>query len=307
MVSTGNNILDRVASIDKKFLDNLDLTSYPTDPQEFLDYWWEKEANNCQKCILSINRTKVVKPDGKVGARIMIVGEGPGALEASTGIPMVGPLELRGSHCGECTKCLSCYDHKLLKFPTSFGKKNKIIKCDPAYTGKQELKGTFYVRSAGSIIDGILIDKWKFNYPRYNWIEQYNKNNPNNKWSHESPFFITNIALCRSTDITGLKDDKPTSVVKSKCRYHLAMQWAAIQPNIIIAFGRVALGVLMKSEEGAKLIKPGTFVQTKFGPVLFSLHPAYYLREESKETKALGFAKIAKVIEIALNYCGLPT
>ncbi len=305
---TGNEILDRVALIDKRFIEGIDPTTVPTDPQLFLDWWWNTSAKACQDCPLSESRTRVVKPDGLATAEIMIVGEGPGFLEDLTGIPMVSPLELRSSDCSQCSNCSTCFSHKILKKQNSFGGKNKVVDCNPNYTGKRQLdSGKFYIRSAGSILAGILIDNWQFNYPRQNWIDFYNKNHADDPWTHQSPWFITNVALCRTTDITRLKDSPPDGVPRQKCKKHLAMQWAAVNPKLIVCFGRVALGVLMRSETGATSVQPNTIVQTKFGPVLFQNHPAHFMRENNKEVKAFGFAKVASTLSKALDYVGLPT
>jgi DNA polymerase len=49
------------------------------------------EALSCQKCELAKTRTKVVFSDGNPGARLMVVGEAPGAQEDKTGMAFVGP------------------------------------------------------------------------------------------------------------------------------------------------------------------------------------------------------------------------
>lgn len=50
----------------------------------------EDEATGCTKCRLSENRTQVVFGEGTAAARIMVVGEGPGADEDREGYPFVG-------------------------------------------------------------------------------------------------------------------------------------------------------------------------------------------------------------------------
>lgn len=49
------------------------------------------EALTCPRCHLAGTRTQVVFGEGNVQARIMIVGQGPGAVEDETGRPFVGP------------------------------------------------------------------------------------------------------------------------------------------------------------------------------------------------------------------------
>ena len=50
----------------------------------------EEACNNCKKCELCNSRTKVVIGTGNKNAKIMFIGEGPGADEDSQGIPFVG-------------------------------------------------------------------------------------------------------------------------------------------------------------------------------------------------------------------------
>lgn len=50
----------------------------------------EKEIKNCTKCKLCKTRTNVVVGDGNMGAKIMLIGEGPGENEDLTGVAFVG-------------------------------------------------------------------------------------------------------------------------------------------------------------------------------------------------------------------------
>ena len=50
----------------------------------------KREAESCERCRLSKGRTHVVFSDGNPQARLMVVGEAPGANEDRTGLPFVG-------------------------------------------------------------------------------------------------------------------------------------------------------------------------------------------------------------------------
>lgn len=50
----------------------------------------EKACSNCSKCKLCNTRTNVVIGTGNKNAKIMFIGEGPGADEDAYGIPFVG-------------------------------------------------------------------------------------------------------------------------------------------------------------------------------------------------------------------------
>ena len=50
-----------------------------------------EEAMQCTKCALAQTRRHVVFGEGNLQAKLMFVGEGPGATEDETGRPFVGP------------------------------------------------------------------------------------------------------------------------------------------------------------------------------------------------------------------------
>lgn len=50
----------------------------------------EKSIQGCKKCKLCNNRTNIVVGSGNVNAKIMFIGEGPGADEDAQGKPFVG-------------------------------------------------------------------------------------------------------------------------------------------------------------------------------------------------------------------------
>ncbi len=49
-----------------------------------------QEIGDCQRCPLALTRNKIVFGDGDPNARLMFVGEGPGADEDAQGLPFVG-------------------------------------------------------------------------------------------------------------------------------------------------------------------------------------------------------------------------
>jgi uracil-DNA glycosylase len=49
-----------------------------------------EEIGDCQRCPLAPTRNKLVFGDGNPNARLMFVGEGPGADEDAQGLPFVG-------------------------------------------------------------------------------------------------------------------------------------------------------------------------------------------------------------------------
>ena len=50
----------------------------------------KKSIAECKKCRLCTNRTNIVLGEGNINAKIMFIGEGPGADEDKQGVPFVG-------------------------------------------------------------------------------------------------------------------------------------------------------------------------------------------------------------------------
>ena len=59
------------------------------DKQQELDKL-NAQCNACQKCSLGTTRTNIVFSDGNPDAKIVLIGEAPGADEDATGTPFVG-------------------------------------------------------------------------------------------------------------------------------------------------------------------------------------------------------------------------
>jgi len=68
----------------------MDLFSKPEDFSKLSYEELKKTAENCKKCELHKNRTKVVFGHGPVPCDLMLIGEGPGEQEDLTGLPFVG-------------------------------------------------------------------------------------------------------------------------------------------------------------------------------------------------------------------------
>lgn len=236
----------------------------------------------------------------------MLVAEGPGFMEDLVGIPMVGAMDFRGSRCNRCKNTPQCFGHRILSKPKSFGGKRRAVTCKPepveqlTYTDADK----FWIRSAGSLLDAILIEGWGFRHPRQNWIDYYNST-AEEPIQYSSPFFLTNIVACRPWEPSTLRDMPPPGVAKESCRQWLIYQWAAVNPKIIIAMGVPALQLFLGSEEKANAAIPGEIIMTKFGAVIPCVHLAHTMREPNQRVQALGLAKIKETIRKALVYAGL--
>ncbi len=88
-----NEALERVAALELDHASSESSTPVtPTapDPSTTEYHTLRQTALVCTKCALSQGRTQVVFSDGNPSARLVVVGEAPGANEDATGLPFVG-------------------------------------------------------------------------------------------------------------------------------------------------------------------------------------------------------------------------
>jgi uracil-DNA glycosylase family 4 len=152
------------------------------------------DAAACERCELSRGRKSVVFGSGATNARLMLIGEGPGAQEDLKGLPFVGPA-------GELLT---------------------------------------------KIIEAIGFDR-----------EQV---------------YIANIVKCRPP---GNRDPKPEEI--AECRGYLEAQIRLVQPEVIVALGRVAAQALLDNDLPLGRMR-GAWYRLKDVPLMVTYHPAALLR-----------------------------
>ena len=108
---TVNNIISNISQRDNNTVNSIVSNAKPSDsmvkqpvtgstndmvnksigvpPLQVLDLL-RKEIENCSKCRLSASRSNIVFGDGNVFAKLLFVGEGPGAEEDKAGLPFIG-------------------------------------------------------------------------------------------------------------------------------------------------------------------------------------------------------------------------
>jgi uracil-DNA glycosylase len=159
---------------------------------------------DCRRCGLWESRTRTVFGVGNRDARLMVVGEAPGADEDRAGEPFVG--------------------------------------------------------RAGQLLNRMLA---AIGYSR----EQV---------------FIANVLKCRPP---GNRDPRPEEVVM--CQEYLARQVELIQPEVILAVGRIAAQNLLRTDDSLGRLRGRWF---EFGetaiPLRVTYHPAYLLRSPEQKAKA---------------------
>jgi len=265
----------------------------PTTEEEFLNWYWHTRLSNCKRCSLCESRTNVVKYDGKVSAKIMVVAEGPGFLEDLTVLPMVGYNQLLVSRCNTCEEVKRCFSHRLLKSPTSWGGRSKIVECKYKKSNTPLLQPKkFFIRSAGQVIDGVL-NSIDHSLKRQSYYDAQGI-------SKESLFFFTNVALCRTKDLSGLKDQTPDSLTIKQCRINLLVQLACVQPEVVLLLGTVSAKAFHMETSPFR-----TLVDSRYGcKIIKDRHPAFIMRLETPQEKASGYALLRKTFKDAIEYVG---
>jgi DNA polymerase len=162
----------------------------------------QRRVAECSACALHTSRTNTVFGVGDREARLMVIGEAPGAEEDRKGEPFVG--------------------------------------------------------RAGKLLDAMLLAIGL----RRNQV------------------FIANILKCRPPDN---RDPRPEEALN--CEAFLQRQVALVQPEVILAVGRVAAQNLLQSHDAVGRLRGGEHRYQGI-PVVVSYHPAYLLRSPEQKAKS---------------------
>jgi len=165
------------------------------DPAAQLEKLRDEVVGDCRRCRLHEGRTKLVFGVGDPGARLMFVGEGPGADEDRQGEPFVG--------------------------------------------------------RAGQLLDRIIVAMGLA----------------------RADVYIANVVKCRPPENRAPLPDEAAT-----CKPFLEAQIAAIQPEVIVTLGKVALEELVGSRIGSITSVRGHWFDYRGLPVKATFHPAYLLR-----------------------------
>ena len=106
-----------------------------------------------------------------------------------------------------------------------------------------------------------------------------------------SQVYIANIVKCRPPEN---RDPHPVEI--DTCFPFLVAQIESVRPQIIVALGRIATGVLLRTKEPIGKLR-GAFHNWKGIAVMPTYHPSFLLRQEvDRRYKALAWADLKKVM-----------
>ena len=110
--------------------------------------------------------------------------------------------------------------------------------------------------------------------------------------------YIANILKCRpDTPNQRSGNRQPTAEEMATCSPWLHRQIDFIQPKVIVALGKVAVGGLMEMENAPITKMRGTWQTYRGIPLMPTFHPAYLLHQESVQNKRKVWEDLLAVME----------
>src|SRR5699024_5762613 len=159
----------------------------------------------------------------------------------------------------QCTLCGLCEQRKQA-VPGTGARQSNLMLVGEGPGGEEDRSGEPFVGRAGQLLDRMLSAIGR---------------------SRADSAYITNIVKCRPP---GNRDPKPEEA--NACRPYLKRQIELLQPDLILALGRVAAQNLLNETRPLGRLR-GQVHETAEGiPVLATYHPAYLLRTPSEKRKA---------------------
>ena len=163
-----------------------------------------------------------------------------------------------------CTRCRLCEGRKLA-VPGVGDRRARWLFVGEGQGRTEDQQGEPFVGSAGKLLDNML---------RALGL------------ARGEATFIANVVKCRPVGADG-RDRPPSAEESAACRPYLERQIALIQPDIIVALGKVSALALLGLPEDSSLSsvrgKPASYAGR---PLLPTFHPAYLLRKPADKALA---------------------
>ncbi len=218
--------------------------------------------------VLPITRTQAKKPAALSGSPEVVADEvsvesdkASAALAEVPGIAAVSALGW-GELQSQVSVCTACDLHKG-RTQTVFGVGNhqaKLLVIGEAPGATEDRLGEPFVGRAGKLLDAMLA---AINLQR-------------------NQVFIANIVKCRPPN-----NRDPSAQEAAACRGYLERQMALIEPQVILAVGRIAAHNLLETDQaiGKLRCRVHTIGKQQI-PMVVTYHPAYLLRSPKEKAKA---------------------
>ncbi len=170
--------------------------------------------------------------------------------------------------------CQRCELH-LCRKQTVFGRGNqqaRLMLIGEAPGGEEDRQGLPFVGKAGQLLDKII----------------------SSVGLSAEDVYIANVLKCRPPN-----NRDPNSEEMAQCKGYLQQQVDLLQPQLILALGRIAAHSLLDVSSALSRLRgqPYVFAQTQI-PLWVSYHPAYLLRNPADKAKAYeDWLKVAALLK----------
>lgn len=178
--------------------------------------------------------------------------------------------ELRERHDAECPHCTSVTEHT----QTVFGEGDpcaNIMFVGEAPGAEEDRTGRPFVGRAGQLLDKMI----------------------NAMGLQREDVYIANILKARPPN-----NATPTFEEAARCGPYLAEQIRIIRPRAIVTLGKPAAQFLLGSRESMGRLR-GVWQEYEGVPVMPTFHPAYLLRQYTRENREKVWSDLQKVLERA--------
>jgi DNA polymerase len=178
----------------------------------------------------------------------------------------------------KCRSCTKCSLHKT-KTNTVFSDgvpNNKLMLIGEAPGANEDLQGLPFVGRSGQLLDKILECVG---------------------FSRSKNIYICNTIKCRPPD-----NRNPSPEEEVCCREYLNAQLEVLKPRIILLCGAVAMGAMLEQKVGITKVHGKWFDGPHGSKMMPIFHPAYLLRNPSKEVGSPKWLMYQDIKEVRKEY-----
>jgi len=200
-------------------------------------------------------------------------------LDAKIPIPcgIYPDLETLASHCNQCQRCElgKTRTHAVV---SRGNPRAKLLIIGEAPGANEDETGLPYVGKSGQLLDKILESV---------------------QFDPKEDVYICNVLKCRPPDN---RDPSPKEI--ELCSGYLFEQIRLVDPKIILLTGKYAMQVILKEKKGITKVR-GTWQEWEGRWVMPMFHPAYLLRNQSRETGSPKWLMWQDIQEVRKKYLEL--
>jgi uracil-DNA glycosylase family 4 len=252
-----------------------------------------------------------------VGVRLSSSLPMPGNYECRTGIPLVGSVELRASHCTHCGNFEPCY--------TSLGNKFKKFLDNPSQCQFTEMGPSKYLKilpsrlikrnelhTTGELLNNCLGNVGLIRSAPHALRKSMKQVDPKGFLPEfiDTNVYCTNAVRHRSCSEDGSKNIDPTKAQIEACNPWLEMTIRIVKPKTIVALGTPALKALKPAMNMTEFritkfcpeslnVIPESMITALHDKVYVCVHPSFIMRQDNEYPKHGWRDKLEQILSLA--------